>query len=459
MDMQTLFDQQKLYSIEKRTESIKARVKTLKKLRKWILENRARIQEAVFKDLRKSPEEADISEIYVVTSMLKHAIDNLKYWAEPELDSFSLTYIGTKGEVYYEPKGTVLIISPWNYPFNLAVGPLIYALAAGNTVMMKPSELSSNTSELIKQMSEEVFTPEEVSVFTGGVDVSTELLKLPFNHIFFTGSPRVGKIVMEAASKHLASVTLELGGKSPCIVDKSANVKDAAEKIAWGKWLNAGQTCLAPDYIFVHEKIKDQFLVELKSQVMKQYGEDRYSCIISEGHFQRLKDWKNEALEKGARLYYEGTSDDSIRRLAPAIIEDVSADTHLHENEIFGPICMVKAFNNLEEVIQMVNARPKALTSYIFASDKSVIASIKRNTSSGALLINDTLIHFGHPTLPFGGVNNSGIGKSHGKYGFLEFSHPKTVLKQRVGFTMAKMLYPPFTKLKKFNIDFLIKYL
>ena len=459
MDIHTIFDQQQKRSLEKRTQSLKDRVKTLKTLRNWILDNRPRIQEAVYKDLRKSPEEADISEIFVVTSMLKHAISNLKYWAEPEMDGFSLTYLGTKGEVYYEPKGTVLIISPWNYPFNLAIGPLIYALAAGNTVIMKPSELSSNTSELIRQMSEEVFTPDEVAVFTGGVEVSSELLKLPFNHIFFTGSPRVGKIVMEAASKHLASVTLELGGKSPCIVDQSANIKDAAQKIAWGKWLNAGQTCLAPDYLFVHEKVKDRFLTELKEEVVRQYGEDRYSCIISDGHFDRLKEWKNEALEKGASLYYEGTSDNSVRRLAPTIIEDVSPGTNLHENEIFGPICMVKAYSNLDEVIAMVNSRPKALTSYIFASDKKVIERIKKHTSSGALLINDTLIHFGHPSLPFGGINNSGIGKSHGKYGFLEFSHPKTILKQRVGFTMAKLLYPPFNKFKKLNIDFLIKYL
>jgi len=324
---------------------------------------------------------------------------------------------------------------------------------------MKPSELSAHTSELIRQMAEEVFSPEEVTVFTGGVDVSTELLKLPFDHTFFTGSPRVGKIVMEAASKHLASVTLELGGKSPCVIDATANVKDAAQKIAWGKWLNAGQTCLAPDYLFVHEKIKDQFLAELKAEVMRQYGEASYSCIISEGHFDRLKAWKEEALTKGAKLYYEGTNDPAVRQLAPTILKDVSAGTHLHENEIFGPICMVRGYRDLDEVIELVNARPKALSSYLFSSDKKAIQAFKERTSSGALLINDTLIHFGHPSLPFGGVNNSGIGKSHGKYGFLEFSNPKAVLKQRVGFTMAKLLHPPFTKLKKWNIEFMIKYL
>jgi aldehyde dehydrogenase (NAD+) len=458
MDMQEIFISQKKRSISKRTSTIKQRLRTLKVLRVWILNNRARIQEAVFKDLRKSPEEADISEIYVVTSALNKVIRNLKYWTEPETDVFDLTYLGTKGEVYYEPKGTVLIISPWNYPFNLAVGPLIYALAAGNTAILKPSELSVHTSELIRQMCEEIFEPDEVIAFTGGVEVSTELLKLPFDHIFFTGSPRVGKIVMEAASKNLASITLELGGKSPCVVDESANIKDAAEKIAWGKWLNAGQTCLAPDYLFVHEKIKEQFLSELKKEVIRQYGEKDYSCIISDGHFDRLKSWKEEALTKGATLYYEGKSDPAERRLAPTIIEDVTADTHLHEDEIFGPICIVKSYSSLDEVIGIVNARPKALSAYIFSSNKKSIASFKQRTSSGALLVNDTLIHFAHPNLPFGGVNNSGIGKTHGKYGLMEFSHPKSVLKQRVGWTMAKLFHPPYTKFKKLTIDLLIKY-
>jgi aldehyde dehydrogenase (NAD+) len=459
MEMHALFEQHKQRSILLRSSTIKERLKKLRKLRAWILANRSRIQEAVFKDLHKSAEEADISEIYVVTSALNKTIRNLTYWAQPESGGFSLTFVGTRSEVYYEPKGTVLIISPWNYPFNLAVGPLIYAIAAGNTVMMKPSELSVHTSELIRQMCSEVFEPEEVTAFTGGVDVSTELLKLPFDHIFFTGSPRVGKIVMEAAAKHLTSVTLELGGKSPCVIDASANVKDAAQKIAWGKWLNAGQTCLAPDYLFVHEKIKDQFLAELKSEVELQYGMTGYSCIISDGHFDRLNEWKQEALLKGAKLYYEGKNDPDIRRLAPTILEDVAPGTHLHENEIFGPICMVKSYSALDEVISMVNSRPKALSSYIFSNDKRTVRAFKEQTSSGAMLVNDTLIHFGHPTLPFGGVNNSGIGKSHGKYGFLEFSNPKSVLKQRVGWTMAKLLHPPFTKLKKWNIEFMIKYL
>ncbi|MEQ9230421.1 MAG: aldehyde dehydrogenase family protein, partial [Cyclobacteriaceae bacterium] len=330
MSVQTIFENQKKRSIQLRSEPLKSRLERLKKLRKWIFDNRVSIQEAIYADLRKPAEEADLTEIYVTLSDTKKAIRNLKYWVISEPQGTSIPYLGTKAEIYYEPKGTVLIISPWNYPFSLAVGPLISAIAAGNTVFLKPSELSANTSKLIKRMVEELFDEDLVKVETGGVEVSTELLKLPFDHIFFTGSPRVGKIVMEAASKHLASITLELGGKSPCVVDESANIKDAAEKIAWGKWLNAGQTCLAPDYVFVHEKIKDQFLAKLKDEAIKLYGNEDYSSIISDDHFKRLSEWQAEAVQQGGNLYFEGMTNESERRLAPSIVEDVKPGTHLH---------------------------------------------------------------------------------------------------------------------------------
>jgi aldehyde dehydrogenase (NAD+) len=458
MSTQSIFDSQKSKALELRTEPIKQRIARLKKLRKWVFDNRGRIQQALHSDLRKSPEEADLTEVYVVLSDLKKAIKNLKYWVMSEPMGTSLSYLGTKGEIYYEPKGTVLIISPWNYPFSLAMGPMISAIAAGNTVFVKPSELSENTSELIREMAEELFKEDMVKVVTGGVEASTELLKLPFDHIFFTGSPRVGKIVMEAASKHLASVTLELGGKSPCVVDESASVKDAAMKIAWGKWLNAGQTCVAPDYVLVHERIKTPFMAELKEQAEQLYGGSDYCSIISDGHFERLVDWQKEAVDKGAKLYFEGTTDESERRLAPAIIEDVSEGTHLSDNEIFGPLCVIKSFNSLDEVINLVNSRPKALSAYIFARKNAVVEEFKQRTSAGSFVVNDVVLQFAHPTLPFGGVNNSGIGKSHGKAGFLAFSNEKSVLRQRVGFTMAKTLYPPYTGLKRKIIDLLLRY-
>lgn len=458
MSVQTIFENQKKRSIQLRSEPLKSRLERLKKLRKWIFDNRVSIQEAIYADLRKPAEEADLTEIYVTLSDTKKAIRNLKYWVISEPQGTSIPYLGTKAEIYYEPKGTVLIISPWNYPFSLAVGPLISAIAAGNTVFLKPSELSANTSKSIKRMVEELFDEDLVKVETGGVEVSTELLKLPFDHIFFTGSPRVGKIVMEAASKHLASITLELGGKSPCVVDESANIKDAAEKIAWGKWLNAGQTCLAPDYVFVHEKIKDQFLAKLKDEAIKLYGNEDYSSIISDDHFKRLSEWQAEAVQQGGNLYFEGMTNESERRLAPSIVEDVKPGTHLHDNEIFGPICLIKSFGNIDEVIEMVNSRPKALSAYIFARKTSTIDAFKKRTSAGSFVINDVVLQFAHPTMPFGGVNNSGIGKSHGKTGFMAFSNEKSVLKQRIGFTMAKTLYPPYNSFKRMTINFLLKY-
>lgn len=421
--------------------------------------NRVRIQEAVFKDLCKPPEEVDLYETWIALAEVRKAIKNLKYWMMPEPESTSIAFLGTKAEVYLEPKGRVLIISPWNYPFNLAVGPLISAIAAGNTVIMKPSEISPYTSQLLKEMVEELFDADMITVFTGGVDISTELLNLPFDHLFFTGSPRVGKIIMKASSKYLASVTLELGGKSPCIVDESANIKDAAKKIAWGKWLNAGQTCVAPDYVFVHEKIKGSFLEQLQREAELLYGgESSYTSIISEDHYDRLAKWKAEAVQAGAKLTYEADSNPESRRMGPSIIEEVSEGTHLHDCEIFGPICMIKSFATIDESIDLVNSRPKALSVYIFARNNKVVEQFKRRTSAGSFVINETVLQFAHPSMPFGGVNNSGIGKAHGKHGFLAFSNQKSVLKQRIGFTIAKMLYPPYTKFKRFNIDFLLNY-
>ena len=305
MNISEAFNAQRRKSLELRSEKINERVKRLRAIKKWILTNRVKIQNAVRSDLNKPIEETDLTEIYIALADVKSAIRNLLHWSLPDQEGTSIPYLETKAEVFYEPKGVVLIISPWNYPFNLSVGSIISTLAAGNTIFLKPSELSSHTSSLLQEMANELFEEDILKVVQGGVDISTELLALPFNHIFFTGSPRVGKVVMEAASKHLASVTLELGGKSPCVVDESANIKDSAEKIAWGKWLNAGQTCLAPDYLLVHEKISERFIQMLKEQAIKQYGGEDYSSIISEGHYVRLTNCKKEAIKNGADVFYE----------------------------------------------------------------------------------------------------------------------------------------------------------
>ena len=459
MEIREVFEKQKETSQQLRSEPIKKRIERLKAIKRWVYANREEIRDAIYKDLKKPPEEADITEIYVVIREVKKAIKNLKNWIIPEPEGTSLAFLGTSAEVYYEPKGRTLIIAPWNYPFSLCMSPLVSAIAAGNTAIVKPSEMSVHTANIIDKMCSELFGDEMIKVFNGGIETSTELLSLPFDHIFFTGSPRVGKIVMAAASKHLTSVTLELGGKSPCLVDKSANIQDTAQKVAWGKWTNAGQTCVAPDYIFVHEKIKDQFVDKLKREAEKMFStEQSYASIIDDGHFKRLKDWKSESLDSGAKLLYEGSSNEESRRMAPCILEETKEGTHLNDNEIFGPICVIKTFADLDDAIDQVNKRPKALASYIFANDRKVVERMKQETSAGSFVINDNVLQFGHPSLPFGGVNNSGMGKSHGKYGFIEFSNQKSVLKQRVGFTMAKILYPPYNNFKRLNIDFLLKY-
>lgn len=454
-----LLTKQKTYTRHLRLEKAKDRKKKLKKLRSWILENRSKIQVAIYEDFKKSAEEVDISEIYPVLTEIRVAINNLTEWMSPMSFSPNMTYLGTSAQIYFEPKGTCLIISPWNYPFNLTVGPMVSAIAAGNTMMIKPSEYTPHTSELIEKMTEELFNEEEAKVFQGDYKISGELLELPFDHIFFTGSPRVGKIVMEAASKNLTSVTLELGGKSPTIVDETANLKDAAEKISWGKWLNAGQTCVAPDYLFVQENIRDKFLDELKRATDKIYAKkDQYTGIVNEAHFKRINEWIMDAMEKGAKLEYGGSKDDDNLKIDPIILSEVGNDATIMEEEIFGPILPVLSFSDLDEVIDYINQHPKPLALYHFSSRKSYIDQVKRETSAGTMCINDCVLQFSHPELPFGGVNNSGIGKAHGHHGFLAFSNEKSVLKQRTGLTMAKTLYPPFDSLKKRVINLMIKY-
>ena len=305
-----LFHRVKKKSTELRTSTLKERKEKLKRLEAWILSNRSKIHNAVNRDLQKPWQETDLTEVFVVLSEIRKARKNLKYWMSNKPATSSPTYLGTKAYTYPEPKGACLIIAPWNYPFQLAIAPLVSAIAAGNTAIIKPSEYSENASALIKEMSDALFEPNEVSTVLGAVKESQELLSLPFDHIFFTGSPQVGKIVMQSAAKHLTSVTLELGGKSPTIVDETANITDAATKIAWGKWLNAGQTCIAPDYLLVHESVKDRLIEELVVQSMKIYGrKESYSGIISGNHHNRVNDLMADAVEKGANIEFGGKSD------------------------------------------------------------------------------------------------------------------------------------------------------
>ncbi|CAD5267673.1 MULTISPECIES: aldehyde dehydrogenase family protein [unclassified Imperialibacter] len=465
-DLSEVFLQQSQKALLLRKESYKLRIDRLKKIKAWILANKARIRDAVYSDFKKPGFEADLSETFVVLADINLALKSLKKWTRPTSLPAGLTYFGSSASVVYEPKGVCLIISPWNYPFNLCIGPLVSAIAAGNTAILKPSELTPNTSKLIAKMVGELFPQGEVAVYQGGPEVTQQLLRLPFNHIFFTGSSAVGKIVMEAAAKNLSSVTLELGGKSPVVIDKTADLKDAAEKIVWGKLLNCGQTCVSPDYLFIHESVKEPFLEHLKyflETLFKQPGEDfkespSYARIINKKHYQRLCQALSTAIEDGASLIYGGDVDETENFISPTVLDNVPLHTTLMREEIFGPILPVNTFKNHDEVIQYINGQPKALSLYLFSNDKGIQKRYRLETSSGTACVNDVVVQFQQPHLPFGGVNESGIGKSHGHFGFLAFSNEKAWLKQRVGFTSAKLLYPPYTAAKKRILNILMKY-
>ena len=460
-----VFLQQRNKVKELRTESRGNRIQRLKQLRNWIHSNRPQIHDAMYADFRKHPVEVDGIEIFHVLSEIKTAVSNLELWAAPKKIDAPITMLGTKSYIQYEPRGVCLILAPWNYPFSLCVGPLVSALAAGNSVMLKPSEFTPHVSSVLKRMVEEVFDPSVVSIFEGDAEISQKLLKLPFDHIFFTGSPSVGKLVMKTAAENLASVTLELGGKSPSMITDSASLKDAAQRTAVAKFVNNGQTCVAPDYVLVDEKIVDRFTTLLIEEIKKLFTEnntsfaqsEHYCRIINDKHFVRLTELLNETLEQGARVLFGGEMDRGARFIHPTILTHVPHNSRIMREEIFGPILPVIVYNKLDEAIAFINERPKPLALYIFSGRKKEQERILRETSAGGVCINDSGIHFLHHNLPFGGVNNSGIGKSHGYYGFLAFSNEKPVLRQRRGLTTVRAFYPPYTARSKKIMEWFLR--
>ncbi len=464
--MLDVFEKQKRKSLLLRSESISDRKKRIKPFEAFLLKNKERISEAVYNDFKKPHAESDVSELYPVLTELRHTLAHLHEWAKPQNIDAPLTYLGTRAEVRFEPKGVCLIIAPWNFPFNLCFGPLISCLAAGNTAVIKPSELTPHTSKLIAELVSEFFDDDVVTVIEGDQEVSSQLLSLPFDHIFFTGSPSVGKIVMKAAAENLSSVTLELGGKSPCIIDESADLTDAAKRIAFGKFLNNGQTCIAPDYVLVHETVQSKFIAELKSITSKMFGvggainesSPNYARIVSGKHFDRLNRILQDAVEKGARIELSGMANKDSNFFHPVILSNVAFNTLVMQEEIFGPILPIVSFHEVGQIIALVNSKPKPLALYIFSSRKSFREKILTETSAGSVGINDCVLQFSHPNLPFGGVNNSGLGKSHGRYGFLAFSNEKPVLRQKRGFSMAYLLHPPYTPIKKKLVDLMLRW-
>lgn len=449
-----------------RIEPISRRKNRLKKLRAWVHANRSAIQKALYDDFRKPAGEVDAIEIFQVLAEIKNALAHIDLWTSPQEVRAPLTLLGTSSYIQYEPRGICLIMSPWNYPFLLCVGPLVCALAAGNTIVLKPSELTPGVSAIIKRMTQEVFEPAEVLCYEGGSEIAEKLLTYSFDHIFFTGSPAVGKLVMKAASHHLASVTLELGGKCPAIVTKDADLKMAAERIAVGKFVNNGQTCIAPDYVIIDKAIADRFtrlIIESTTALFtsnrEPFSESKHYCRIVNGkHFSRLQMLLDDALGKGAEVVLGGQWDPASRFIYPTILRQVSPDAAVLEEEIFGPILPIVIYDNLDEAVSLINKKPKPLALYVFSKEEHTQQQILRSTSSGGACINDCGVHFFHHNLPFGGVNESGMGKSHGVFGFQAFSNAKAVLRQRRGWTTVQAFYPPYTETGRKMMDWLLKF-
>ncbi len=439
-----------------RVSTAHERIARIRKLRDAMMAQREAFYEAFMQDYRKSPAEVEASEFLPVMDEMRHAIGRIKRWMKPHKVWPTSTMLGTSGWVQYQPRGRVLVVAPWNYPLSLCFGPLVSALAAGNTVMIKPSEMTPAVSTLMGRVIGEVFPQSEVALFEGGTATAQALLDLPFDHIFFTGSPAVGKVVMAAAAKHLTSVTLELGGKSPTIVGPSADIKLAAETLMWGKFLNGGQTCVAPDYVYVHESVKDAFVAECRRIIQARYGasahEQKHTSdltrVINQRHTQRVASLMYDALTRGAAIQAGGEVDVAQCYIAPTLIDHVPAGSQILEDEIFGPVLPILPYTQLDAVIADINARPKPLALYVWSRDRKEVDNILTRTSSGGACINHCVMQFAHGELPFGGVNNSGIGNAHGYYGFKAFSHERAVLRS-TPLMLVKMFYPPYTEARR----------
>ena len=449
--IEELFSAQRAHHAEVKRTTAAERAAKLGRLRDAIVARKDAIRDAIHQDFRKSPTEVDLTEIYPSLVEIKDAMHSLREWMKPKRVATPMALVGTKSWVHYEPKGVVLIIGPWNYPFQLVIAPLVAAIAAGNCVICKPSELTTHTAKLLEQLIADVFAPSEVAVVQGGPAETQRLLALPFDHVFFTGSTRVGKIVAEAAAKHLMSTTLELGGKSPAIVDDSADLAVAAERIAWGKFVNAGQTCIAPDYVLVSERRQRELVAELGHAIATMYGTndaDRRASadlarVINARNFERLTKLLDDTVARGAKIELGGQRDATERYLAPTVLTGVTPDAPIMTEEIFGPILPILTYQQLADVPAFVTARDKPLALYVFGNDRHAIDTVIAGTTAGGTTINNTVLHFANSNLPFGGVGASGLGSYHGVWGFKAFSHERAVLEQgRID--ALKIVYPPY---------------
>ncbi|MBN2695222.1 aldehyde dehydrogenase [bacterium] len=449
---ESILEKQREFFNTKITLSYDFRVKQLQILKNTILKYEKKILDSLYNDLKKSSFEAYVSEVGFTIAEIDFTIKNLKKWMKSSKHKTPLLFAPAKSEIVYEPLGSALIISPWNYPFQLLLTPLIASIAAGNSAILKPSELSPSVSKVLTEIIKESYKDEYISIIEGGVEETTELLKLNFDIIFFTGSTNVGKIVMEAASKNLTPVVLELGGKSPCIISENIDIKQSAKRVAWGKFLNAGQTCVAPDYLLIQKNIKNSFITELKNEIKNFFGDDiekspDYPRIITDRHFDRLNSFIDEKT-----VIFGGKSNKSSRYIMPTILESPDLDSKVMKEEIFGPILPIFEYDKIEDAIKFIKKFDKPLALYLFSKDKNLIDKVLKETTSGGVCINDTISHIATPYLPFGGVGASGMGSYHGKSGFDIFSHKKSVMK-RGFFPEPDIKYPPygdnFNKIKK----------
>lgn len=431
-DINLIFKNQKEFFESGKTINVDYRIKNLKKLNDIIKKNEDKILNELKKDLGKSNFEGYVTEVGILYDDINFHIKNVKKWSSEEKRKSPIVYYPSKSYIYKEPYGVTLIIGPFNYPFQLVIAPLIGAISAGNTAIIKPSENSRNIALLLEKLINENFPEGYLRVVNplGGKETVSLLLDKPFDYIFFTGSVRVGKLVMQKAAQHLTPVTLELGGKSPCIVDSDAKLKLAAKRIVWGKFLNAGQTCVAPDYLCVHKSVKDELLKLIINEIRVQFGEnvrnsEDYPRIVNKSSLERLSGYLNDG-----KVYYGGNIDEDNLYMEPTLIIKPDLNSPLMSDEIFGPILPILVYEDLDNVIKFINHREKPLALYYFSESKKKIKYVLTSTTSGGVTINDTIIHVANPNLPFGGVGNSGVGKYHGKESFETFTHNKSVMKR-----------------------------
>ena len=464
-DLDAILARQRAAFLAAEPPTLEDRRHDLARLARAIKENSGRIAEVISADFgNRSRHESLIAEVFPVLASIRHACSHLRRWMKPKRVSVSLEFMPARARILYQPLGVVGIISPWNYPFQLALMPLVAALAAGNRVMLKPSEITARTSEFLAEFLAGLFPDDQVATIVGNADVGAAFSRLPFDHLFFTGSTSVGRLVMQAAAQNLTPVTLELGGKSPCIVDEDASLRSAAESIAYGKLLNAGQTCIAPDYVLLPEARLEEF-IRLTSETVGRFyptlkANPDYTSIVNERHYRRIIQHLAEAKAQGVRTIElnpaHETFEPELRKLPPTLVIEPGDDLAVMREEIFGPVLPIKTYRRLGDAIDYINRHPRPLALYYFGADAGKRDEVLRRTISGGASVNETLFHIVVEDLPFGGVGASGIGAYHGEFGFQTFSHRKGVfLQSRVN--GANLLHPPFSKFTDFMIKMLMR--